>query len=48
MPSDNWIKGSTGIVWEHFEPGQEVFEQGDVGYRVHVVVALLGPRQSST
>jgi NADH:ubiquinone reductase (H+-translocating) len=32
-------QGSTGIVREHFEPGQEVFEQGDVGDRVYVVLS---------
>jgi NADH:quinone reductase (non-electrogenic) len=32
-------QGSAGIVREHFEPGQEVFEQGDVGDRVYVVLS---------
>lgn len=32
-------QGSTGIAREHFEPGQEVFEQGDVGDRVYVVLS---------
>jgi len=32
-------QGSTGIVREHFEPGQEVFEQGDVGDRVYVMLS---------
>jgi NADH dehydrogenase len=32
-------QGSTGIVREHFEPGQEVFEQGDVGDSVYVVLS---------
>jgi len=33
------VQSSTGIAREHFEPGQEVFQQGDVGDRVYVVLA---------
>jgi NADH dehydrogenase len=32
-------QSSTGIAREHFEPGQEVFQQGDVGDRVYVVLS---------
>ena len=31
--------GSLGVVREHFEPGQEVFRQGDVGDRVYIVLS---------
>jgi NADH dehydrogenase len=32
-------QGSTGIMQEHFEPGQEVFCQGDVGDRAYVMLS---------
>jgi NADH dehydrogenase len=30
---------SAGVVQEHFEPGQEVFRQGDVGDRVYIILS---------
>jgi NADH dehydrogenase len=30
---------SAGIIQEHFEPGQEVFRQGDVGDRVYIIIS---------
>jgi NADH:ubiquinone reductase (H+-translocating) len=33
------LGGSLGVVREHFEPGQEVFRQGDVGDRVYIVLS---------
>jgi NADH dehydrogenase len=30
---------SVGVTQEHFEPGQEVFRQGDVGDRVYIVLS---------
>jgi NADH dehydrogenase len=32
------LGGSVGVTQEHFEPGQEVFRQGDVGDRVYIVL----------
>lgn len=29
---------SAGVVQEHFEPGQEIFHQGDVGDRVYIIL----------
>ena len=31
------LGASSGIVQEHFEPGQDVFQQGDIGDRVYIV-----------
>jgi len=33
------LGGSGGVTQEHFEPGQEVFRQGDLGDRVYVVLS---------
>ena len=33
------LADSAGISQEHFEPGQEVFHQGDVGDRVYIIVS---------
>jgi NADH dehydrogenase len=33
------LGASAGIIQEHFEPGQEVFRQGDVGDRVYIIVS---------
>jgi NADH dehydrogenase len=30
---------SAGVVQEHFEPGQEIFRQGDVGDRVYIILS---------
>ncbi|HEY2511607.1 MAG TPA: FAD-dependent oxidoreductase [Polyangiaceae bacterium] len=32
------LGGSVGVTQEHFEPGQEIFHQGDVGDRVYIVL----------
>ena len=32
------LTGSMGITQEHFEPGEEVFHQGDVGDRIYIIV----------
>jgi NADH:ubiquinone reductase (H+-translocating) len=32
------LDSSAGVVQEHFEPGQEVFHQGDVGDRVYIIL----------
>jgi NADH dehydrogenase len=32
------LAGSVGMTQEHFEPGQEVFRQGDIGDRVYIVL----------
>jgi NADH:ubiquinone reductase (H+-translocating) len=33
------LGGSRGVAQEHFEPGQEVFRQGDLGDRVYVILS---------
>jgi NADH dehydrogenase len=33
------IGGAGGVLREHFEPGQDVFHQGDVGDRVYIIVS---------
>jgi NADH dehydrogenase len=33
------VAGSRGISREHFEPGEEVFHQGDLGDRVYIVLS---------
>jgi NADH dehydrogenase len=33
------LGSSVGVTQEHFEPGQEVFRQGDVGDRVYIVLS---------
>ena len=33
------LGGSVGVTQEHFEPGQEVFHQGDIGDRVYIVLS---------
>jgi NADH dehydrogenase len=33
------LAGSMGMAQEHFEPGQEVFHQGDLGDRMYIVVS---------
>ncbi|MCI0485784.1 MAG: FAD-dependent oxidoreductase [Blastocatellia bacterium] len=32
------LAGSMGITQEHFEPGEEVFHQGDLGDRIYIIV----------
>ncbi|HZM87033.1 MAG TPA: FAD-dependent oxidoreductase [Blastocatellia bacterium] len=32
------LTGSMGITQEHFEPGEEVFHQGDLGDRIYIIV----------
>jgi NADH dehydrogenase len=32
------LANSVGVTQEHFEPGQEVFHQGDVGDRVYIIL----------
>jgi NADH dehydrogenase len=32
------LEGSGGVAQEHFEPGQDVFRQGDLGDRVYVIL----------
>jgi NADH dehydrogenase len=32
------LASSVGVTQEHFEPGQEVFHQGDVGDRVYIIL----------
>jgi NADH dehydrogenase len=32
------LASSVGVTQEHFEPGQEVFRQGDVGDRVYIIL----------
>ncbi len=31
------LTNSTGVAHEHFEPGQEVFRQGDLGDRIYII-----------
>jgi NADH dehydrogenase len=33
------LSGSQGITQEHFEPGEEVFHQGDLGDRIYIIVS---------
>ena len=33
------LSGSMGVVQEHFEPGQEVFHQGDLGDRIYIILS---------
>jgi NADH dehydrogenase len=33
------LAGSMGVTQEHFEPGQEVFAQGDLGDRMYIVLS---------
>jgi NADH dehydrogenase len=33
------LAGSMGVAQEHFEPGQEVFHQGDLGDRMYIVLS---------
>jgi NADH dehydrogenase len=33
------LASSVGVTQEHFEPGQEVFHQGDVGNRVYIILS---------
>lgn len=33
------LAGSQGLTREHFEPGEDVFRQGDLGDRVYIIVA---------
>jgi NADH dehydrogenase len=33
------LAGSMGVTQEHFEPGQEVFRQGDLGDRMYIVLS---------
>jgi NADH dehydrogenase len=33
------LSGSMGITQEHFEPGEEVFHEGDLGDRIYIIVS---------
>jgi len=33
------LTGSMGMTQEHFEPGEEVFHQGDIGDRIYIIVS---------
>jgi NADH dehydrogenase len=33
------LASSVGVTQEHFEPGQEIFHQGDVGDRVYIILS---------
>jgi NADH dehydrogenase len=33
------LGGSVGVTQEHFEPGQDVFHEGDVGDRVYIILS---------
>jgi NADH dehydrogenase len=33
------LASSVGVTQEHFEPGQDVFEEGDVGDRVYIILS---------
>lgn len=33
------LAGSMGITQEHFEPGEDVFHQGDLGDRIYIIVS---------
>jgi NADH dehydrogenase len=42
MPPDSVqlkLSSSAGITQEHFEPGQDVFRQGDVGDRIYIILS---------
>ena len=42
MPPDSVqlkLSSSAGITQEHFEPGQEIFRQGDVGDRIYIILS---------
>ncbi|MGH7898590.1 MAG: cyclic nucleotide-binding domain-containing protein, partial [Candidatus Binatia bacterium] len=32
------LSGSMGVTQEHFEPGQEIFHQGDLGDRMYIIL----------
>ena len=32
------LAGSSGLTQEHFEPGQDVFHQGDLGDRIYIII----------
>jgi NADH dehydrogenase len=42
------LGGSRGVAQEHFEPGQEVFRQGDLGDRVYVILSGIAEVWRST
>ncbi len=33
------LRSSVGVAQEHFEPGEEVFHQGDIGDRIYIVMS---------
>ena len=33
------LTNTTGISHEHFEPGEEVFRQGDIGDRIYIIAS---------
>jgi NADH dehydrogenase len=33
------LSGSQGITQEHFEPGEEIFHQGDLGDRIYILIS---------
>jgi len=33
------LAGSSGITQEHFEPGQDIFRQGDLGDRIYIILS---------
>lgn len=33
------LRGSVGVTREHYEPGQEVFHQGDIGDRIYIIMS---------
>lgn len=33
------LNDSTGVAHEHFEPGEEIFHQGDLGDRIYIIAA---------
>ena len=42
MPPDSVqlkLSSSAGITQEHFEPGQDIFRQGDVGDRIYIILS---------
>jgi CRP-like cAMP-binding protein len=32
------LVGAAGVMQEHFEPGEEIFHQGDLGDRIYIIV----------
>jgi NADH dehydrogenase len=32
------LAGASGVMQEHFEPGEEIFRQGDLGDRIYIIV----------